>query len=202
MIKNLLFDLGGVIMDIRRENCVDAMRALGFEDVSRYLGDYGQSGIFYQIEAGLISPGEFRRELRRHFTRPVTDEEIDEAFCKFLVGIPVHRLHALERLKSNYCVLMLSNTNPIMWHSEIDRQFRQDGGDMNRYFHGTVTSFEAKTCKPDSAIFAYVAEKFGIHPEETLFFDDSEENCEAARRCGYQTVHVVPGTEFIDLLPQ
>ena len=89
MIKNLMFDLGGVIMEIERMNAVKALEALGMRDVDKMLGDYGQTGPFLQLEKGEISPEDFHREIHKLMPAGVTDDQIDEAFEKFLVGIPV-----------------------------------------------------------------------------------------------------------------
>ncbi|MCM1520503.1 MAG: HAD family phosphatase [Lachnoclostridium sp.] len=200
MIKNLLFDLGGVIMDIDRMNCVRAFEKLGFSDIADYLGDYGQKEFFLALEAGELGPEEFRAKVREHLPAGVSDEQIDLAFNAFLTGIPVHRLRQLEALRKEYPVYLLSNTNPIMMSQDIAKEFRKDGHDINHYFDGIVTSYEAKCCKPGRKIFDYTAEKFDIKPEETLFFDDSQSNVDAARSYGYQAVKVNPGDEFADLL--
>lgn len=200
MIKNLLFDLGGVIMDIRRENCEEAFRQLGMADIDEYLGDYGQKGPFAALEEGKISEEEFRAEVRKHIAREVSDEEIDRAFNRFLTGIPVRRLEELRKLRGKYKLYMLSNTNSIMWRQDIAEAFRQEGLTVDDYFDGIVTSFEAKCCKPAPGIFNRVVEKFGIRPEETVFFDDSKANVEAAAKLGFATRHVAPGLEFYEIL--
>ena len=200
MIKNLLFDLGGVIMDIRRENCEEAFRQLGMADIGEYLGDYGQKGPFAALEEGKISEEEFRAEVRKHIAREVSDEEIDRAFNRFLTGIPVRRLEELRKLRGKYKLYMLSNTNSIMWRQDIAKAFRQEGLAVDDYFDGIVTSFEAKCCKPAPGIFNRVVEKFGIRPEETVFFDDSKANVEAASKLGFATRHVAPGLEFYEIL--
>lgn len=200
MIKNLLFDLGGVVMNIRRENCVRAFEALGMTDANNLLGEYEQAGVFAGVENGSLSAAEFRDEIRRIIGRDIADDEIDAAFCKFLTGIPEERLKALEDLHGRFGMYVVSNTNPIMWNSEIARQFSKLGHDINYYFDGTVTSFEARAMKPDARIFEKVVADFGIRPDETLFFDDSKANCEAAEKLGFRTVHVAPSTEFMDFI--
>ncbi len=201
MIRNLLFDLGGVIMDIRRENAVESLKRIGMEKADELLGEYAQKGPFLLLEEGSISPAEFRDEVRKEIKGDVTDEQIDCAFCDFLIGIPEKRLHDLESLREKgYHIFMLSNTNPIMWHSRIADEFRKLGHDMDHYFEGEVTSFEAGCCKPDEKIFKLVEDKFGICPDETIFFDDSMSNIEAARKLGFDVRLVSPGTEFINLL--
>ncbi|MBR3831615.1 MAG: HAD family phosphatase [Muribaculaceae bacterium] len=200
MIKNLLFDLGGVIMDIRRLNCVASFERLGMKDADSFLGEYSQKGPFLQLEEGLINEAQFRDAVREFIDGEVTDEQIDKAFCDFLVGIPTYRLEQLRQLKKQYGIYMLSNTNPIMWHSRIAEEFRQEGMEREDYFDGIVTSFEARSIKPDAKIFHTVVEKLGIKPEETLFLDDSQKNLDAASALGFHTLLVAPGSEFFDLI--
>lgn len=202
-IKNLLFDLGGVIMDIERENAVKALTDLGMRDADKLLGDYVQNGIFRSLEEGNISPRAFDEAVRSYFPeegRGITDEDINRAFMKFLTGIPVARLRELEKLRRSYRIYMLSNTNIIMWEGEIKQDFEIDGHDMDYYFDGIVTSFEAHAVKPERAIFEYAIRKLGIDPSETLFLDDSEHNLEAAAKLGFQTLHVPTDKDFIELL--
>ncbi len=199
---NLLFDLGGVIMDIDRMRCVEAYRRLGMVRPEDFLGDYAQKGPFMLIESGTISADEFRSEMRKFLPTDVTDRQIDNAFFEFLIGIPRHRLEELRLLRMSHKIYMLSNTNPIMWDGKIADEFRQEGLEREDYFDGMVTSFEAKSMKPDRRIFEYAIDKFGIDPAETLFFDDSQANLDAAARLGFITALVAPGTEFIDILVQ
>lgn len=104
-------------------------------------------------------------------------------------------------LRKRYRIYLLSNTNPIMWEGVLADEFakltpmrRED------YFDGMVTSFEAKSAKPDAEIFRYTARTLGIRPEETLFFDDSQANVDAARALGFNAVLVRPGEDFSDVL--
>ena len=200
MIKNLLFDLGGVIMDIRRLNCVASFERLGMKDADSFLGEYSQKGPFLQLEDGAISEAEFRTAVRQFIDGEVSDEQIDSAFCDFLVGIPKYRLEQLRELKKQYGIYMLSNTNSIMWRSRIAEDFRQEGLEREDYFDGIVTSFEARSIKPDAKIFHTVVEKLGINPDETLFLDDSQKNLDAAAQLGFHTLLVTPGSEFFELL--
>lgn len=202
MIRNLLFDLGGVIMDLKRSECVKALESLGMKDADTLIDPYTQRGPFLALENGSITPARFRDEIRSHLPAPVTDKEIDDAFNRFLVGIPESRLDALSSLKKKYRVYMLSNTNPIMWDTRIAEEFRKQGHDVNYYFDGIVTSFEARCVKPATEIFETVVRKFGVKPDETLFFDDSAKNIEAASRLGFKTALVPEGIEFLTLIPQ
>lgn len=187
-------------MDIRRLNCVASFERLGMKDADSFLGEYSQKGPFLQLEEGAISEGQFRDAVRQFIDGEVSDEQIDNAFCDFLVGIPTHRLEQLRQLKKQYKIYMLSNTNSIMWRSRIAEDFRQEGLEREDYFDGIVTSFEAKCIKPDAQIFHTVVKKLGVKPEETLFLDDSQKNLDAAAKLGFKTLLVTPGSEFFDLL--
>lgn len=200
MIKNLLFDLGGVIMDIKKENCVQAYERLGLRNARLYFGEFSQQGPFMALEEGKITPDEFHAALRPELPAKVTDAEIDKAFCEFLIGIPARRLAALRQLRRRYKVYLLSNTNPIMWDSKIKHEFEKEGHSREDYFDGMVTSFEAKVLKPEKAIFDYAVDKLGINPDETLFLDDSEANLKAASKLGFHTALVAPGNEFSDII--
>lgn len=198
--KNLMFDLGGVIMDIRRENCVRAFEALGLSNANDLLGEYSQRGVFAGVENGSLTADEFRSEIRSMIGKTVTDKEIDDAFEAFLIGIPVERLRQLEKLHRNHRLLLLSNTNPIMWNHKISQEFAKDGHTVDYYFDGVLRSYEAGVMKPDLKIFRLAQERFGIKPEETIFIDDSQRNLDAAAVYGFGTLLVAPGEEFADKL--
>lgn len=199
-IKNLMFDLGGVIMDIDRERSVRSFRRLGMKEPEKFLGDYGQTGPFGALEEGLITPAEFHEQLRAIIGPVATDDRIDRAFDAFLVGIPVRRLAALRELRQRYGVYLLSNTNAIMWDMRIRTSFMGEGRCREDYFDGIATSFEARALKPGAAIFDYASRRFGIRPDETVFLDDSAANVEAARGLGFHALQVPPGREFTDIL--
>ncbi|MDE6628373.1 MAG: HAD family phosphatase, partial [Muribaculaceae bacterium] len=180
MTRDILFDLGGVIVDIRRQDCVEAFRRLGFDNIDSYLGEYGQQGPFLALEEGKITPAQLHENLRPCMPPGVTDAQIDDAFQAFITGIPLQRLQALRELRrKGHRLYVISNTNVIMWDGIISRCFRQEGLEAADYFDGIVTSFEAKCCKPDPRIFQLVLDRFGLDPREVTFFDDSADNCRA-----------------------
>lgn len=200
MIKNLLFDLGGVIMDICRLNCVASFERLGMKDADSFLGEYSQNGPFLQLEAGDITESQFRKAVRLLIDNDVTDAQIDDAFCDFLVGIPIQRLANLRELKKKYNIYLLSNTNSIMWNSRIAEEFKKEGLVRDDYFDGIITSFEAKSIKPKIEIFDFAKKKLNILPKETLFLDDSQKNLDASSQMGFKTLLVKPGDDFYELL--
>ncbi len=201
-IKNLLFDQGGVIVDIERDRCLEELRRLGMEAPERLVGLYKQDGPFFALENGDVTLEEFHQELRPLMPQGVTDEQMDHAFSSFIVGIPLHRLQSLRQLRKRYKTYILSNTNPLMFEGVIARAFAQEGLDVNAYFDGITVSYKARSNKPDRKIFEYAISTMGIVPEETLFFDDGQENLDAAARLGFKTALVTPGSEFMDIITQ
>ncbi len=180
-IENVIFDLGGVVIDLDRDRAVRALEELGLEDANEMLGLYGQQEPFYGLETGERPAGEFFDIMRSKMKPGVTDAQITEAFNQFLVDLPAKRLEMLRRMRmAGYRIFMLSNTNPVMFHSWIDRAFRQEGGSVNDYFDGIVVSFQELTCKPDVNIFKNLMRRYGLNPSQTLMLDDSEKNCQAA----------------------
>ena len=184
-IQNVIFDLGGVVINLDRERAVKALEELGLEDADDILGLYGQKEPFYGLETGERSTADFFDLLRSKMKPGVTDMQITEAFNRFLVDLPTERLEMLRRMRmAGYRIFMLSNTNPVMYLTWIDRAFRQEGGTVNDYFDGIVVSFQELMCKPNVEIFKTLMRRYGLNPSETLMLDDSEKNCRAAAEAG------------------
>ncbi|MDE5839717.1 MAG: HAD family phosphatase [Muribaculaceae bacterium] len=190
-IQNVIFDLGGVVIDLDRDRAVHALEQLGLNDADDILGLYGQKEPFFGLETGERSTSEFFDILRSRMNPGVTDTEITEAFNQFLVRLPAERLAMLRRLReSGFHIFMLSNTNPVMYLTWIDRAFRQEGLTVNDYFDGIVVSFQELTCKPDVEIFKTLMRRYGLNPSQTLMLDDSEKNCLAAEKAGARSFRV------------
>lgn len=184
-IKNVVFDLGGVVIDLKRERAVSELERLGLSEAGELLGLYRQEEPFLGLETGNKTAGEVFDLLRKRCRPGVTDTEITDAFEAFLVKLPPERLKALRALReAGYGVYALSNTNPVMFHGWISRAFQQEGLRVRDYFDGIVASFEEGTCKPDTEIFRTVLNRYGLKGSETLMLDDSQANCEAARKAG------------------
>lgn len=191
-IKNIIFDLGGVIIDLERRMAIDALDRLGIKDASALLGEYEQKGPFLMLEKGEISSSELYDILLPHCKEGTTCNDIRDAFEEFLREIPVERLRKLDQLRQKgYKLYVLSNTNPIMYNHWIDNTFRNDGKSINDYFDGIVTSFQERMCKPDPNLFKKVVERYGLNPEETIMLDDSEANAKSARSIGLQSRRIM-----------
>jgi putative hydrolase of the HAD superfamily len=187
-IKNIFFDLGGVLIDLNKEKCIEEFRKLGITDIEEQIGKSFKSGLFYKLEEGSITPEEFRDNIRMMTTGKVTDKAIDFAWNSFLQSIPEPKLTLLRNLKSHFRVFMVSNTNKIHFDYMIKHSFAADKGyNMSDYFEKCYLSFEMHVAKPDRAFFDYVISDSGILPANSLFMDDSIENINAAQKLGFQT---------------
>lgn len=191
----LVFDFGGVIVDLDKQRCIDAFSRLGF-DVSPLIGTFVQSGILTELERGLTSVSAFCAEVRRLCGKPVHDADIISAWQAYLTGVPEERLALLRRIHAHYPTYVLSNTNEIHWAMATDDYFARNGSTFADYFDGAFLSYELHCEKPEAEIFQRVAEGIGRAPEEIIFLDDSEANCAAARRCGMRALLAEAGSKW------
>lgn len=198
-IKNIVFDFGGVLVDLDRERCITAFENLGV-NVHDALGQYVQSGVFSDLELGEIDSEEFCDALRQISGRPdIPDRKIIDAWNEFLVGIPRERLECLAELKKKYKLFLLSNTNRIHWALATNDLFLYRGRTVDYYFDQVFLSYKMGLAKPDSRIFKQAIKEAKIKPTETLYIDDSEQNCEAAAKEGLHTFHSVKGSDWMEI---
>lgn len=187
--NNIIFDLGGVIINLQRESAAKALEDLGIVEAERLLGEYEQKGIFLMLEEGRVSDSELYDSLLPLCNSGTTCTDIKSAFEKFLVDIPLERLRRIDELRNaGYKTFVLSNTNPIFYNDWIARAFRQDGKSINDYFDGIVVSFQELMCKPNPEIFQNLLKRYQLNPDETIFLDDSEANCSSAATLGIHTI--------------
>lgn len=195
-MENIIFDLGGVMIDLQREKAVEALQKLGVENADRLLGEYEQKGIFYKLETGEITSSELYDALIPLCTPGTNCNDICNAFEEFLRDLPVERLEMLEKLKEKgYKLYVLSNTNPIMFNDWIAKAFQQQGKTINDYFNGVVLSFQEGVCKPDHEIFQRIISRYNLEPEQTIFLDDSQANVDSAKKAGINAVRIISGKE-------
>jgi glucose-1-phosphatase len=198
-ITTLIFDLGGVLINLNLEQCIQNFKQLGLENFEENLNLFGQKGFFLQFEKGQIKVTEFRNEIRKLSPVHLSDAEIDKAWCSFLCDIPIQKMEMLLELKKKYRLLLLSNTNPL--HIEISAagEFARVGKTISDFFDSCYLSYEMKMAKPDAEIFQSLLETEQVTADECLFLDDGIKNIEQAAKLGIQT-YLVKANEDLNWL--
>jgi putative hydrolase of the HAD superfamily len=198
-IKNVVFDLGGVLLNLDLQRTIDAFKEAGFEDVEKQIRTFNHQGIFQQFEAGGITAEEFRNAIRENIQTALTDEEIDDYWSRMLLDIPCEKLKLILELREKYMVYLLSNTNPIHWNHVCKHAFDYHSFRVEDYFEETYLSYEMHDAKPNKSIFEKMLSEANLLPEETLFIDDSEANCQAAASLGIQVHHYRIGDDLKEI---
>ncbi len=198
-VKNIIFDFGGVVIDIDEQLTINEFAKLGVEDISK-----ANSPEFIEIvkkfEKGIITPEIFRNKLRDYLDLSATDQEIDDAWNALLFDIPQERLEVIEKVKKNYNIFLLSNSNEIHYDLYLrDLQLRFGYNEFAELFHQAYFSFDLHLSKPNSEIYEFVMYQEGLNPEETLFIDDKPENIEAAKKLGFQTYQLIKPERIRDI---
>lgn len=195
-ITTLLFDFGGVLVDLDKQACLNAFSNLGIPDLEKYISNYAQSGLFLKLEKGQVGVDEFRSELRKMSTRTLSDSEIDAAWNSFLISIPEYKLDFLLELRKKYRVLMLSNTNAIHFEQRAQEEFSKQGKRLEDYFDKCYLSYEIGMAKPDKDIFEHVLANENAQAHEILFLDDGALNIEVAKGFGIASYLVSEQEDF------
>ena len=197
MIKNLVFDFGGVIVSLNRDAAVQAFEQLGVADAEHILDKYHQTGIFLALEEGRLTEEEFRQQLGELCGRPLSFEEVQQAWLRFISGTDLQQLHYLETLRSRYRLYILSNTNPYISAWACSPQFTTDGKPLDAYFDGLFLSYRMGMTKPDRRIFRQLLDEAELQPEETLFVDDGASNIRAGQEAGMHTLLAENGCSWV-----
>ena len=195
-IKNIVFDLGGVLINLDFERAFEAFKKAGFENIEEQLQSFNREGIFEQFELGEISQEEFRSAIREKAKIALTDQEIDDMWNLVLLDIPREKLELILDLRGKYMVYLLSNTNKTHWDYTCKNAFNYRGFRVEDYFEETFLSFEMHIIKPNKAIFETMLSEANLLAEETLFIDDSEANCKAAQEVGIHAHHYHIGDDL------
>lgn len=188
MIKNLIFDLGGVIITLAPDEALRRFKSLGLENAEEQMDAYTQMGIFGQLEEGKISAEAFREELSRQVGREVTYDECRYAWLGYVKEVPQRNLDALLRLRSEgYRIILLSNTNPYMMSWVRSTEFDGHGHSIDYYMDACYLSYQLGVMKPDTEFFHRVLMTEKIMASETLFIDDGPRNVATASQMGIRT---------------
>ena len=200
MIKALIFDMGGVLVDLDIEGSKKVFKEkLGYYDIDQIIDACHQKGIFGDMEEGKISADDFRDYVIARSAPGATADQVDKALHKILVGIEPYKIDMLRRLSQKYAIYMLSNNNPIAV-PRAREIFREAGFTMEEDFKKCYISYEMNMLKPSEGFYKAVMSDIGLPPEEMLFIDDSQRNVDAAIAAGLPALYYRPGDNLAALL--
>ncbi len=199
-MKNIIFDLGGVIINIDYQLTIDAFKKLGIENFERLYSQATQTKLFNRFETGKITPAQFRSEIKKLLSIRISNSQIDNCWRAMLLDFPQERLLFLEKLKKKYRLFLLSNTNQIHI-SEVSQILKRKNQFKiwNRIFEKKYFSHEIGMRKPDKEIYEFVLKENNLKAPETLFIDDSEQNIFGAKKAGLKTYFLKKGEEITEL---
>lgn len=203
-LPNLLFDFGGVLINIEFQRTLEAMRRLNRHGDTIAFTQAAQSEFFDLMETGRLTPQEFREGLRTHYSLTATDEELDAAWNALLLDVPTERLDLIADLRAQgHQTALLSNTNQIHI-TAINATLKEQQG----FEHGIADvldrvfySQEVGLRKPGEEIFRHALREMNWKAEETLFIEDSFQHIETAHRLGLRALFLPPPYTITDALP-
>ena len=199
-IKAIIFDFGGVILDLDFKKLNRSFAELGVTNFEEMYSQKKADPLFERLEEGKITEAEFYDAFRRTVGINLTDDQIKNGWNTLLVSYREKALNTLAVLKNKYRLYMLSNTNSI--HLGAFRKIYQDQvgkGSLADHFDKIYYSHEMGYRKPGKEIYEHVLRENNLSPAETLFIDDTISNIEGAKQAGLQTIHLVPPASVIDL---
>jgi epoxide hydrolase-like predicted phosphatase len=199
-IKAIIFDFGGVILDIDYNKTHKAFKDLGIKNFDEMYSQKNVNSLFHDLEEGKINEEEFYDGVRKSSHLGLTDQQIKTAWNAILLRYREEALHTLKAIKQKYKLYLLSNTN-IIHHTEFNKIYRDqiNNGSLNEYFDKAYYSHEIGYRKPGREAYEYVLKENNLSPSETLFIDDSIQNINAAKALGLQTIFLKEGMKLEDL---
>ncbi|WP_422359641.1 HAD family hydrolase [Reichenbachiella sp.] len=199
-IKTIIFDLGGVIIDLdfnRTPEVLSQLTGWKFDEIYQM---YFKPGLFQDYEKGLVSDQKLRTGINNLFSTQLTEAQIDEAWCAMLGPIPKKRLDFMKELRKDFQVLVLSNTNAI--HVEAFNQtIEKVSGEksLDAFADEVYFSHELKMRKPDGEIYTEILKRSNNKAEECLFLDDTQHNLDSAAQLGIHTMHIAHPDQIFNL---
>ncbi len=199
-IKNIIFDLGAVLLNIDYNKTSDAFKQLGYTDFEKMYSQFKGNNIFDNLETGHLSKSEFYKYMLGEGTGLISEDEVAAAWNAMLLDFRTESLAFLKQLSKKYKLFLLSNTNEIHKTAFDIIYTKQVGeGSFDEFFTKAYYSHKVGLRKPNEDIFNFILEDAGIKPEETMFIDDLAANIETAARLGFKTHRMLPGERIENL---
>lgn len=190
-VKNIIFDLGGVLLNIDFSITEKAFKELGVTQFSNMFTQHHSNDLFVQLETGEISPEDFYEAFRRGTGTNLSDESIKKAWNALLLDFRVPTLNWLATIRSKYRIFLFSNTNQIHHDAFIESYQQLTGnGEFDTIFEKAYYSQNMGMRKPNPEPFLYILKENNLNAKETLFIDDTIKNIETAHALGLKTIHL------------
>ncbi len=196
--KAIIFDLGGVILNIDYQLTITTFNELGVENADLFYSKKVQNPIFDKIETGEISANSFLEELQKQTTN-ASIKEVENAWNAMLLDLPQNRLDCIKKLKNNYKIFLLSNTNEIHIKAFRKKIGEQQWEAFSSLFDKMYLSHQIGFRKPGKEAFQIILEENKLKPNEVFFIDDSPQHIEAAKKLGIHCHYLVEGVEICSL---
>jgi glucose-1-phosphatase len=193
ILKNIIFDLGVVLINIDYKKTEKAFINLGFQNFSEMYNQFSANEIFEKLETGNISNADFYAIIMKLSKQPITETQIEDAWNEILLDWRIESVAYLKKLSESYNLYLLSNTNAIHQAAFFKSLKNQTGiTDLNSFFTKAYYSHEVHLRKPNTDIFEFVLKDASILAKETLFIDDSYNNIDTAKAMGFKTHLLLP----------
>lgn len=200
MIKDIIFDFGGVLTLIDTDKALQRFREIGVPNPEEFINPYLQNGPFFLLENGDITAEEFCDELTKICNRKITFDDAKYAWLGFIVQVQTEFLNFLQLLRPRYRLSVLSNTNPFIQSWARSSEFTPEGKSLDDYFDLLFLSYKMNCSKPGEEIYRKMLLEGNMNPTETLFLDDGEKNIAAARKAGINVLKVGNGEDWREIL--
>ena len=190
-IKNIIFDLGGVVLDIDESIVYKELEKLGI-NVSELARSKAFMDLLSKFDTGIYTAPTFRKQCKEILGQEkMTDQKFDAIWNAMLLDIHRERIEAIEKVKKHYKIFLMSNSNVIHYDLYVrDLQLRFGYNEFDELFNKSYFSFAEHLEKPDPRFFELILDHEGLVPEETLFIDDTEANIKVAKSLGINTYHI------------
>ncbi|NNF01763.1 MAG: HAD family phosphatase [Bacteroidia bacterium] len=201
-IKNIILDLGVVIIDVDYNKTAEAFKKLGLSNFDEIYSKKKQDHFFDDFEKGILDVADFRDEVRTHIAGKLSDRQIDKAWNAMLGRVPHKRVELLESLSQKYDLYLLSNTNKI--HVPAFSKILDEDHDLEKFyslFKSVYLSCELEMRKPDKEIFDLVINENNLNRDECIFIDDTPHHVEGGKRAGIASFHLADGQDLTEFLP-
>ena len=204
-LQNIIFDLGNVLLDLDLKGCKEKFEVLAKQEIDFKKLFHEKQNAFIDYELGLIEEGAFLQAIVKMIGQDTSIEAVRTAWNSMLGNLPLYRLNMLEKLRRQYRLFLLSNTNAMHFDWLEQQVLLPQGWSLNDFkdlFEKTYLSYKIHLRKPDPAIYQYVLENANIEASHSLFIDDNPHNIAAAKRVGLQTLLHLPQQEITEVLAE